>query len=176
MKRYVPIVIGVLALCAVLYVGSGVMKNNDEKKITTDEQKSEVSTKSFQGSFTKEGSTTLQYGFDLPETATATVSMDGALVKVTDTDAPVLAMYVSYEGTRGYTPEDYITHVIVPKVSAVTNADPVTIGSFEWSVVESEFSIWHVAKTEDGKWLLVVENKKADAEKANTILESVSAK
>jgi hypothetical protein len=95
---------------------------------------------------------------------------------VTDTDAPVLAMYVSYEGTRGYTPEDYITHVIVPKVSAVTNADPVTIGSFEWSVVESEFSIWHVAKTEDGKWLLVVENKKADAEKANTILESVSAK
>ena len=80
MKRYVPIIIGVVALCAVFYLGSGGTSNDDEI-LANDESSVEVMSKSFQGSFTKifEGENTLQYGFDLPETATATVTMEGAL-------------------------------------------------------------------------------------------------
>ena len=117
MKRYVPIIIGVVALCAVFYLGGNTTDNVDD--VTRDETSSEVSGKSFQGSFTKvlDGEFTLEYGFDLPETATATVTMDGALVKVSDSDMPVFAMYVSYEGARGYTPTDYITKNIMTKVT-----------------------------------------------------------
>lgn len=175
-KRYVPIIIGIVALCAVLYIGSKSGKDADD--IAVDEQASStVMNKSFQGSITKEweGSNTLAYGFDLPETATATISMNGALVKVTDADAPVLAMYVSFEGARGYSPEDYIAHNIVPKVSSITSKDTVTIGEYEWSVAESQNSEWHIAKVANGNWLLVVENTKANSEQAKKILESLSA-
>jgi hypothetical protein len=175
MKRYVPIIIGVVALCAVLYLGSSKMTNDAE--IANDEAtSSEVTGKSFQGSFTKifEGENTLQYGFNLPEMATATVSMDGALVKVTESDMPVLAMYVSFEGGRGYTPADYIAKNIMTKVSGVTLLENKTIGKHDWAVAQSANSEWHVASVEGGKWLLVVENKKADSEKAMSILESAA--
>lgn len=176
MKRYVPIIIGVVALCAVLYLGSGG-SNGDEEKLVNEESSVEVTSKSFQGSITKifEGEHTLAYGLDLPETATATVSMDGALVKVTDNDMPVLAMYVSFEGGRGYSPTDYITKNIVPKVSGVMLVEPKTVGEYEWVVAQSANSEWHVAQVENGKWLLVVENKKADSEKALAVLQTLLA-
>ncbi len=173
MKRYVPIIIGVVALCAVLYLGSSKMSGDTDVAID-EATSSEVTSKSFQGSFTKVsgGEFTLQYGFDLPETATATVTMNGALVKVSDSDMPVLAMYVSYEGDRGYTPADYITKNIMTKVAGVTMQEAKMVGKFDWSVAESANSVWHVASVEGGKWLLVVENKKADTEKAAVILET----
>jgi hypothetical protein len=176
MKRYVPIIIGVVALCAVLYLGSSKMTSNDEALANEESASSVVTNKSFQGSITKvfEGDNTLDYGFDLPSTATATVSMDGALVKVTEMDASVLAMYVSFEGGRGYSPSDYITNNIIPKVSGITQVGTTSISGYDWTVVESANSEWHVASVENGNWLLVVENKKADTEKAMSILGSVA--
>ena len=175
MKRYVPIIIGVVALCAVLYLGSSKI-SSDEEILANEETKSEVTSKSFQGSVTKvfEGENTLEYGFDLPETATATVAMEGALVKVTESGMPILAMYVSFEGGRGYSPADYITNNIIPKVAGVTQTGAKMVGEYEWTVAESANSEWHVASVENGKWLLVVENKKSDNEKANTVIESIS--
>lgn len=176
MKRYVPIVIGVVALCAVLYVGDSQMKK--DKEVTTDESTSTMMMSSFSGSVTRsfEGDTTLEYTFSLPESATTSVEKDGALVKVSDAGVPVAAMYFSFEGARGYSPADYITNTIVPNVKAITSNGTVTIGSYDWDVVESEWSVWHVAKSTDGKWLIVVENKKDVNQEANTIIESISTK
>jgi hypothetical protein len=176
MKRYVPIVIGVVALCAVLYVGNDRMK--DDGKVAVDEQTSSIALASFTGKVTKifEGENTLEYGFNLPETATATVEKDGALVKVTEGELPVLAAYFSFEGGRGYTPADYITHNIVPSVPAVTEMGTTTIGAHEWTVVESQWSVWHIAPASNGNWLLVVENKKTENEKALSIIESIVTK
>jgi hypothetical protein len=176
MKRYVPIIIGIVALCAVLYLGSNRMDSHDDS-LAQEEMASLVTNKSFQGSFTKlaNGEQTLKYGFDLADTATATVSMNGALVKVTDSEMPVLAMYVSYEGERGYAPADYITKNIMTKVSGVTLSEAKTVGKYDWSVAESAVSVWHVASVADGKWLLVVESKKSDSEKAAPVLESLVA-
>lgn len=171
MKRYVPIIIGVVALCAVLYLGSSKV-SNDEAKLANDEMKTDISSKNFQGSFTKTGDT-LQYGFNIPETAAAAVTMDGALVKVADMGKPVLAMYVSYEGERGYSPLDYVAHNIVPKVNGITQKENVMIGEYEWTVVESANSIWHIASVENGKWLIVAENTKAESESALPMLESM---
>ena len=176
MKKYVPIIIGLVALCAVLYLG-GSGSTDKEEKLAKEETSSEVTSKSFQGSVTKmhEGEQKLAYGLDLEETATATVTMDGALVKVTDADMPVLAMYISYEGARGYTPADYIAKNIMTKVTGVTVKDTVTVGGNEWAVAESANSVWHVASVENGKWLIVAENKKIDSEKAAKVLESFVA-
>lgn len=175
MKRYVPIFIGIVALCAVLYVGNDRMNNSD---VAADEQNSSAELTTFSGKVTRqfEGENTLEYSFDLPVTATTTVEKDGALVKVSDNNTPVVAMYVSYEGGRGYSEKDYITNVIVPSVSAITDTGTTTLGSHEWTVVESEWSVWHVAKALNGNWLLVVENKKTENEKAEAIIESLSTK
>lgn len=176
MKRYVPIIIGVVALVAILFIGSDSAKKDADLTLQEGETSSMVT--SFAGSVTKvfEGDNVLQYGFDLPETATTSVEKDGALVKVTDAGLPVLAMYLSFEGGRGYSPADYITNNIVPHVAAVTDKGVVTIGAHEWTVAESEWSVWHVAKSTDGQWLLVVENKKTDAEKAEAIIKTVLTK
>lgn len=173
MKRYVPIIIGIVALCAVLYVGNSIIKNRDV--ITEDEKKSELSS-AFTGKVIRnfEGENVLEYTFDLPETGTTTLEKDGALVKVTDQGSPVLAMYVSYEGGRGYSSVDYINNVILPNVPSAKIVGTTTVGLYEWDVVESQNSIWHVAKGGDGQWLLVMENTKVSAEKANPIIESLS--
>lgn len=178
MKKYVPIIIGIVALCAVLYVGDREMKKNSAD-LAVDEQKSaDMITTSFQGKVTKmfEGENTLLYGFDLPETATTTVEKEGALVKVTEDGASVLAMYVSFEGGRGYLPDDYINKVIAPAVKLTGEKTTVTIGKNDFEVVRSATSEWHVAKVENGAWLLVIESKKTDNEKVASILESLVTK
>ena len=174
MKKYVPIIIGIVALCAVVYVGDKQMKKHDA--IAKEEQKSSVSDKSFQGSVTKvfEGDNTLMYGFNIPETATATVTRDGTLIKVTDGGVALLAMYTSFEGARGYTPADYIVQNIVPKVRVVNDNGTTTIGSYDWTVVASEKTEWHVASVANGQWLVVVESSKGDTEKVITLLESLA--
>ena len=176
MKRYVPIVIGVIALCAIVYVGDSQMKK--DKKITVDEQATTTLSTTFSGKVTRvfEGENTLEYSFGLPETGTTTIEKDGALVKVTDQGLPVLATYFSFEGGRGYSPEDYVTNVIVPNVPAVTSQGTTTIGSHEWTVVESQWSVWHIAKASNGNWLVVVENKKEVNDKAMPIIESFTTK
>jgi hypothetical protein len=175
MKRYVPIVIGVIALCAVLYVGNDQMKKDGAVAL---EETTTTALTTFSGKVVRtfEGDNILEYGFDLPETATTSVEQDGALVKVTDADAPVLAMYFSFNGGRGYSPEDYIINTIAPKVQAVTVVGTATVGAHEWTVAESEWSVWHVAKSDNGQWLIVVENKKTDAEKANALIGSIVTK
>jgi hypothetical protein len=176
MKRYVPIVIGVIALCAVFYVATG---RGSEREALSEGEQQTTTVNTFTNKVTRnfEGENVLEYGFNLPEGATTTVEQDGALVKVTDASSSlVTAMYFSYEGGRGYSPEDYITNNIVPHVSAVTSAGTTTIGMHEWTVAESEFSVWHVAKSDNGQWLIVVENRKDMADNAAVILESILTK
>lgn len=174
MKRYVPILIGIVALCAVLYVGS--TQTGEDKVVVEAEETTELT--SFKGTVTRaitDGEAVLQYSFDMPLTATATVERDGALVKVTDADALLTAVYMSYEGARNYSPAQYIANVLVPNVSSVTDAGTVSTGLYEWTVVESEWTTWHVARADtEGKWLFVVESKKADVEKVLPLLESIS--
>lgn len=174
MKRYVPILIGIVALCAVLYVGNTQMDKDD--KLAADEQKMALTSVTGKVTRVYEGDNTLEYGFDIPENATTSIEKDGALVKATEGDALLAALYFSYEGGRGYTPADYISNVIVPNVKAVTETGTTTIGSHDWTVVESEWSVWHIAPSTNGQWLVVVENKKTQAEKAAVILESLSTK
>ncbi len=176
MKRYVPIVIGVVALCAVLYVANSQM--NEREAVSEGEQEM-VMLPTFTNKVVRnfEGENVREYGFILQEGASTTVEQEGALVKVTDaSSSPVVAMYFSYEGGRGYTPEDYITKNIVPHVSAVTSAGTTTLGMHEWTVAESEFSVWHVAKSDNGQWLIVAENRKDVADTASVVLESILTK
>ncbi len=173
MKRYVPIVIGVVALCAVLYVANSQMAKRNASAV--DESELAMMT-SFTGNVTRnfEGENLLEYGFDLPEGATTTIEKDGALIKVTDVVAkPLFEMYFSFEGGRGYSPTDYITKVIAPQVKVINSQGVVAVGSREWEVVESERSVWRVAKSDDGQWLLVVESRKADAETVDPIVGSI---
>lgn len=119
-----------------------------------------------------EGENKIVYSFDVPDTATSSVGMEGALVKVMNDDVPHASMYFSYEGGRGYVSEDYIKRVIAPRVPVLTITGTTTVGSRVWTVAESPNSEWHVAQVGDGQWLLIVENKKA---LHDTMLETLAS-
>lgn len=176
MKRYVPIIIGIVALLIVIFIGSGRMNGKRAEHV-----KESVKT-SFTGSVTRmfEGDHTLMYGFNLPEGATTSIEKDGALVKVvtSDTQERIASIYYSYEGGRGYSVGDYINNVIVPNVKVVEDLGTSTIGSYEWHMVGSKWTTWYVTQahgsegTSSEPWLIVAEINNSVKDGALPILES----
>lgn len=176
MKKYVPIIIGIVALFVLLYVGNNVMQkrqvevSDENVTVTAGVQVIGKAVKNF------EGEQAVEYMFSIPETATTTVEKDGALVKVTDEGVLVNAMYFSYEGGRGYSSSDYVANVIVPAVPSAKIVGTTTFAGYDWDVVESEWSVWRVAKVGNGSWLLVVENKKTEDEKSLSVIDTLTTK
>ena len=176
MKKNISILIGIAVLFAVLYAGKVMLSKNPQADAS--DVKTEVGMKSFVGQVVRvfEGEHVLEYSIDLPETATTTIDMEGALIRVVDQSKPLTQVYMSYEGGRGYSPLEYIDNVIAPKVAAIDLTSTSTIGAYEWQGAESVGSEWHVAKVSGGEWLIVVENKKADHDTVEKILNSISVK
>ncbi|MEN9337811.1 MAG: hypothetical protein RIQ41_125 [Candidatus Parcubacteria bacterium] len=174
-KTYKAILVAVFGL--VLVVGGAYMYM-DYKPVTKEPVIKKTSSKTLEGKVirTFEGDNTIEYSLTIPEDATTTVGMEGALVKIATPDAPYISMYFSYEGGRGYMPSDYIKNVIVPRVSALTMTGTTTVGGTIWTVAESEQSEWHVAQVGDGQWLLVTENKKSLHDAVLETLESLITK
>ncbi|MEZ0209011.1 MAG: hypothetical protein ACAH17_02440 [Candidatus Paceibacterota bacterium] len=163
MKTYKAILLAVVGLVIVVTGGYIYMK----KHTTTPKEAITKSTmKSLEGQVTRmfEGENKVVYDFEVPEDATSTVSMDGALVKVTTGGALYMATYFSYEGGRGYSAEDYIRNTVAPHVNVLTITGTTTIGSRVWTVAESANTEWHVGQVGDGQWLMVVESPKANHE------------
>lgn len=179
MKKNVTILIGLVVVFAVLYAGNSFMSSGSKSEVLGVEDVEEViGMKSVNGNVVRvfEGENVLEYGFDIPETSTTTVDMEGALVRVVEEDAPLVTIYMSYEGGRGYSPLEYISNIIAPHVPVIDVTDIKTIGLLEWQTAVSEGSEWYIASVLDGKWLIVVENKKTVHDTAEKILESVFAK
>lgn len=178
MKTYVPILIGIVVLGAALYGGNTFMKKGGNDGLNTGDTKSEISMKSVVGQVVRayEGDNVLEYGFNIPETATTSIDMDGALIKVLDNNAPTATLYMSYEGARGYTPLDYLSNKIAPHVSVINPTNIVSLGGYDWQMAESEGSEWYIASVASSSWLIVVENKKTNHDMAVKIVESISVK
>jgi hypothetical protein len=123
-----------------------------------------------------EGENKLVYGMDIPETAVSEVSMDDALVTIKDNGALYAAVYMTYEGGRGYSAQDYINNVVAPQVHALTVTGTTTIGGMLWTKAESTNSEWHVGQVGDGQWLMVVESKKANHDSIVEMLTSLTTK
>jgi hypothetical protein len=178
MKKNVTILVGLVVLITVLYGVSSLMKDGGAESAKVTDVEGPVAVKAFVGKVIRvfEGENVLDYGFDIPETATTSIDMDGALIKVADeeTSAPIASVYMSYEGGRGYSPSEYIAKVTSPHVPVINEVGTSTIGLYDWTVAESEGSEWHVAQV--GTWLIIVENKKTEHDTVEKILESVSAK
>lgn len=176
MKKYITILIGLVVLFAVLYGGRFLMKDRNQAEVT--DVISSVPMKAVSGQVMRvfEGEHVIDYSFKAPESSTTTVEMDGALVRIADAMSPLVTIYFSYEGGRGYTPLDYIDNVIAPHVAIIEPTSTSTIGSYDWQGAESEGSEWHVAQVLDGQWLVVVENKKVMHDIVNEMLSSFEVK
>lgn len=176
MKKYITILIGIAVLFVLLYGVQTLMKNRKQADVT--DITTEVSEKSFVGQVVRvfEGEHVLEYSLSIPETASTTVDMNGALIKITDEANLIATMYMSYEGGRGYTPLNYIHNVIAPHVPVINPAGTTTIGMYDWQVAESEGSEWYIAQVANSQWLIVVENKKATHDTVNKILTSINVK
>jgi ABC-type molybdate transport system substrate-binding protein len=177
MKTYIPVVIGLLIILSGGYMYS--------KKNTTAPVKEETVVKTettamstFEGEVTRmsNGENKLAYSLSIPETATTNVEMNNALLRVTNGTTPYATVYMSFEGARKYTPEKYFNNVIVPHVSVVTPSGEQMIGNTMWYQAESEASQWHIASVNDGKWLVIVENRKAAKDMVEKTLSSFTVK
>lgn len=179
MKKNVTILIGLVILVAVLFAGSSFIREGKIGHFGGDETGSSESVKAFVGQVVRvyEGENILEYGFDIPETASTTVDMDGALIRVTDASStPIITFYMSYEGGRGYTALDYLSEIVAPHVNVIDPTGTSSIGAYEWQLAETANSEWHIAQVDGGKWLIVAESKKSVHDQAERILESVNAK
>jgi hypothetical protein len=173
-KTYKAILLTVLGLVIVVS-GSYVYMRN---KPATKESVVKTTLRTLEGQVSRmyEGENKLVYSFDVPKSATSSVSMDEALVTVMDNGSLYAAVYMSYEGGRGYGSLDYINNVIAPRVAALTITGTTTIGSTIWTVAENQNSEWHVGQAGDGQWLIVIESRKALHDQIVETLESLSTK
>ena len=179
MKKNVTILIGLVVLVAVPYAGVSFIREGKGAFGGSKNDESALGVKAFVGQVVRvyEGQNLLEYGFDIPETASTTVDMDGALIRVTDaSNTPIVTFYMSYEGGRGYTALDYLSEVVAPHVNVIDPTGTSTIGMYEWQLAETANSEWHIASVDNGKWLIVAESKKSVHDEAEKILESVNAK
>jgi hypothetical protein len=173
MKTYISILIVIVGLAVV--VAGGYMYTKKYSNHPPLVLKKDVDMKTYSGEVVRvfEGDNVISYSFDIPEAATTTVGMDGALIKITNDATPYAAMYISYEGGRGYTPSNYLNKIIAPHVSVINPTGQVTIGSQEWYKAESPSSEWYIAQVKEGNWLIVVENKKVNHDLVEKTLASV---
>jgi hypothetical protein len=176
MKKNITILIGVAVLIVVLYGAQRLMNNSED--VGASDVVNEIAMQSVTGQVLRvfEGEHILDYSMDIPETSTTSVSMEGALLRVTEEANPLITVYFSYEGGRGYTPLDYINNKIAPQVAVIDPLGTTTIGNLDWQVAESEGSEWRIAQVMNGEWLIVTENRKSVHDMADSILNSVVLK
>lgn len=174
MKKYIAIAVGIVVLSGAVFGGYKFIKSR--KAVAPAQAENVVRMRTLTGGVTREyeGQNVLNYSFDIPESATTTTEMDGALIKIQDAN-PYATMYVSYEGARGYGPIDYIDAVISPHVSVINLGDIEKVGAYEWQTAETEASEWRIAPIDNGKWLVIVENKKLRHDEVDRTLESFKA-
>lgn len=177
MKKNITILIGIAAIIAVLYGGERLL-DKDRQGGDVEIKNSDVVMRSFVGEVVRvfEGENKLEYGFDIPETATTSLDMDGALVKILDGETSLTSLYFSYEGGRGYSAIDYINNVIAPHVAVINPTGTSTIGGYDWQGAESVGSEWYIASVLNNKWLVVVESKKTGHDALEKLLTSITVK
>lgn len=173
MKTYKAILLAVGGL--IIVVGGAYYFAGGRLQKPVEQVKVRANTRAFTGQVTRiyEGENKAVYSFYIPEDATTTILMDEALIRVKEGNALYLAAYLSYEGGRGYVPEEYINRIIAPQVRALTVTGTSTIGSYTWMEAESEHTEWHVAQVGDGQWLMVVENPKANHDRILEVLDEM---
>ncbi len=177
MKTYKAILLAVLGLVIVVAGAYFYMKNKPVRQASN--TTSATSTmKTLEGQVVRvfEGENKLVYSIDIPETATSTLDMNDALVKITDNGIAYISMYMSYEGGRGYSSLDYINNVITPRVSTLSVVGTTTIAGSIWTIAQSAHSEWHVGQVGDGQWLMVVESARADHDRVVETLDSLITK
>jgi len=175
MKTYIAIVIGIVILFAVVFIGykvtGGTVASNS---MQTSESQLRTTSVSGEVKRTFEGDHVLKYSFDIPEDASTSIDMDGALVNVIGSSGTQASVYFSYEGARGYTPEDYISNVVALHVPVINLTGTTTIGGYEWVTAETAGSEWYLSPA-NNEWLIVIEAKKSSQEATNALLSSMKA-
>ena len=123
-----------------------------------------------------EGQNLLSYTFYIPEGMTSTKGDDSQTVVIKGADDSQKALiYFSYEGARGWSPEEYFNTIIAPKVPVEKATSTVHYGSYDWYHVETGTMEWNISKIKGGEWLMMVESKKVDAETSHDIFNTLKA-
>lgn len=170
-KAILLAVAGVIVIAGSAYYLVGDKKQNQEVKVRVNTQLVTGQVERMAG-----GDNKVIYSMYIPEDATTTIGMDGALIRAYEGKNLYAAFYLSYEGERGYVPEEYINRIIAPQVHVLEDGATSTIGAYTWMDAESENSEWHVATVEDGQWLVIVENPKINHDRMKETLENLEIK
>lgn len=172
-KTYKAILLAVGGL--IIVVGSAYYFYGGSLKKPVEQVKVRTNTQLVTGQVTRmyEGENKAVYSFYLPEEATTTISMDGALIRADEGNSLYAAIYLSYEGGRGYVAEEYINRIIAPQVHVIESGATSTVGLYTWTKAESANTEWHVAQVGDGQWLMIVESPKKNHDRILEVLDEM---
>jgi hypothetical protein len=176
MKTYIAILIGIVVLFGVVSVGYKFTSNKSHIATSQSQTKAKMMKVSGDVKRVYEGDHVISYSFDIPEVASTTNDLDGALIRVIGSTGTQATVYFSYEGARGYAPLDYLTNVVAPHVAVIDPTGTSTIGGYEWTTAESNGSEWYISPSTDKQWLIVIEAKKTSHEDTADLLTSLTVK
>lgn len=174
-KRNIFIVGGIIVLVIVGFLAGGRLKGKHYAGTRTTESAQNMVTVLGKVDHNLEGKNLLNYSFDIPETASSTVSEEGDLVKVADATGTRATVYFSYEGTRNMTPSEYIGEIVAPHVPAIDETGTTTIAGYDWQLAETAGSNWYITTLHNGEWIVAVEAKKTWSDNTEKLISSFKA-
>ncbi len=173
MNKNTIITTGLIVLILVL-IGTGlyIKKGSTDKDVVITPEVTETQKVSGEINAIFEGDNITKYSFSIPSDAVSTKkNQSGTIVHVTNASSSLItALYFSFEGGRGYTAQDYVQEVIATKVPVVTITGSSTIGNLSGIEASSDTTVWRIAPTDDGQFLLVAEYPKSQELAADGIL------
>jgi hypothetical protein len=174
MKKYLLIGAGAVVLLGLVVWG---YTNSQAPESLLQTNGGAVNTQTVSGTVSRfyEGENKVAYSFQIPESATTTVEMDGALIRIWENGVAYANIYLSYEGGRGYGPIDYMGDIIAPSVPVINATGASVVGGYSWQTASSDGTEWHLAPVLNDQWLVVVEGKKSARDATKVSLESFKA-
>lgn len=169
MKKYWKQIVGAVILVLVLILINKASHNKSSATIDNDDLVSQANVLKGEVMAVYEGEHKLNYVLTMQDGATTTLSADNRLLTLKSATTSPIHFYFSYEGGRGYSPNDYINNTIASKV-AIIKRETMAHGANTWSVARSANSSWHVGTF--GEWLVIIENSNKDKNTATLYIES----
>lgn len=175
MNKNTIITVGLIVLILMLIgVGLYIKKGSSTKDVINTSVVTQTQKVAGEINAIFEGNNITRYSFSIPGSATSTKKNEsGTIIHVTNASSSLItALYFSFEGGRGYTPKEYVQEVIASKVPVVTITGSSTVGNLSGIAASSDSTIWKIAPTEDGQFLVVVEYPKKEELVASEILST----
>lgn len=167
-----------ILLSIFLYSSTESLKKTLDTSVITNVRSDAVRMRLYEGvtSSEFEGKNLLSYSFRIPENAAVVTALQGKVLAVTQNNKVLGRVSFSYEGGRGYAPEEYIKEIILKDVSEKVPTFIQTIGERSFVSFKYDGDLYLVTKVDGGEWLATFQGTEKDEEDLRQIASTFNIK